>query len=33
MDGTKHPGFVQVKRMIKGLEVIAEGEQEQIIKE
>lgn len=24
--GTKHPGFIQVKRMIKGLEVIAEGE-------
>jgi len=26
IDGDKHPGFMQVKRMIKGLEVIAESE-------
>jgi len=26
IDGSKYPGFVQVKRMIKALEVIAEGE-------
>ena len=33
IDGDKHPGFVHVKKMIKGLEAIAEGEQEQMIKE
>ena len=26
IDGDKHPGFVQVKKMIKALEAIAEGE-------
>ena len=26
IDGNKYPGFVQVKKMIKALEVIAEGE-------
>lgn len=33
IDGDKFPGFIQVKRMIKALEIIAEGEQEEIIKE
>ena len=33
IDGDKYPGFVQVKRMIKALEIIAEGEQEIMIKE
>jgi hypothetical protein len=33
IDGEKHPGFIQVKRMIKALEIIAEKEQEQLIKE
>lgn len=33
IDGTKHPGYVQVKRMIKALEIIAEKEQELMIKE
>jgi len=33
IDGDKHGGFMQVKRMIKGLEVIAESEQAEIIKE
>ena len=33
IDDDKHPGFMQVKRMIKGLEVIAESEQQEIIKE
>jgi hypothetical protein len=28
IDKEKHPGYIQVKRMIKGLEVIAESEQE-----
>ena len=33
IDGDKYPGLIQVKRMIKALEVVAEGEQEQLIKE
>lgn len=33
IDGQKHPGFVQVRRMIKALEVVAEKEQEFIAKE
>lgn len=33
IDGDKHPGFVHVKKMIKALEAIAEGEQEAMIKE
>jgi hypothetical protein len=33
IDHAKHPGFVQVKRMIKALEIIAEKEQELMIKE
>jgi len=33
IDGNKYPGFMQVKRMIKALEIIAEGEQEDLIKE
>ena len=33
IDGDKFPDFVQVKRMIKALEIIAEGEQEIMIKE
>ena len=33
IDGDKHPGFVHVKKMIKVLELIAEGEQEELIKE
>lgn len=33
IDGDNHPGFVQVKRMIKALEIIAEQEQEELIKE
>ena len=33
IDGEKYPGFVQVLRMIKALEVVAEGEQEVMIKE
>lgn len=33
IDGDKHPGFVQVRRMIKALEVVAEKEQEIIAKE
>lgn len=33
IDGEKYPGFVQVKRMIKALEVVAEKEQELMIKE
>jgi len=33
IDGEKFAGFVQVKRLIKSLEVVAEGEQEQIVKE
>ena len=33
INGDKYPGFVQVKRMIKALEIIAEGEQEIMLKE
>jgi len=33
IDNVKHPGYVQVKRMIKALEIIAEKEQELMIKE
>lgn len=33
IDGDKYPEYVQVKRMIKALEIIAEGEQEIMIKE
>lgn len=33
IDGDKFPGFIQVKRMIKALEIIAEGEQEVMLKE
>jgi len=33
IDGRKFPDFIQVKRMIKALEIIAEGEQELMIKE
>lgn len=33
IDGNKFPGFVQVKRMIKALEIVAEKEQELMIKE
>ena len=33
IDGDKFPGFVQVKKMIKALEAIAEGEQEIMLKE
>jgi len=33
IDSEKHQGFVQVKRMIKALEIIAEKEQELMIKE
>ena len=33
IDGDKFPGFIQVKRMIKALEIIAEGEQELMLKE
>lgn len=33
IDHAIHPGFVQVKRMIKALEIIAEKEQELMIKE
>lgn len=33
IDGDKYPGLMQVKRMIKALEIIAEGEQEELIKE
>ena len=33
IDAEKYPGFIQVKRMIKSLEIIAEGEQELIVKE
>lgn len=33
IDHARHPGFVQVKRMIKALEIIAEKEQELMIKE
>jgi hypothetical protein len=31
--GDKYPGFVQAKRLIKALEVVAEGEQEAMMKE
>lgn len=33
IDGTKFPGLVHVKKMIKALEAIAEGEQEIMLKE
>ena len=33
IDGDKYPGLIQVKRMIKALELIAEGEQEIMAKE
>lgn len=33
IDGDKVPGFVHVKRLIRALELIAEGEQEALIKE
>lgn len=33
IDNDKFPNFVQVKRMIKALEIIAEGEQELMVKE
>lgn len=33
IDGDKFPGVMQVKRMIKALEIIAEGEQELMVKE
>jgi hypothetical protein len=33
IDGDKYPGFIQVKRMIKALEVVAEKEQEHMVKE
>ena len=33
IDGDRFPGFIQVKRMIKALEIIAEGEQEVMLKE
>lgn len=33
IDGSKYPDFVQVKRLIKALEIIAEGEQELMVKE
>lgn len=33
IDGDKYPEYVQVKRLIKALELIAEGEQEIMIKE
>jgi hypothetical protein len=33
IDGSKFPGLMQVKKMIKALEAIAEGEQEIMLKE
>jgi len=33
IDGKVFPDFIQVKRMIKALEIIAEGEQETMLKE
>ena len=33
IDGDKYPGYMQVKRLIKALEIIAEGEQELMAKE